>query len=562
MVPADADRYARRHCHAGAHRDCNCHRDCYRDRHRHRDHYCHRDRHRDCYRHRDRHCHWHDHARSVLYCDQDRHTDANEHKGDSAHRYRNPYGHHAADSDGDPDYDADLYADGDADAPADSDGDPDHDADLYADVHSHLGRTCHPHTDAGVLGVGWVDENVGRADEDTGWADENVGRAEENTGLGVAMDTVALLKRLSEAVGLSGYERPVRILIKEELGRYADEVRTDKMGNLIALKRGTPSTEASIETSVEASIAPEEGGAPRRRIMLAAHMDEIGLMVTGVEEGFLRIAPVGGLDGRLLSAQPVTVHGTVGGQHDLPGIIASVPPHLLPDHKRGQVVPIEKLFVDVGLPPDEVAERVCVGDLVSFRQEALELKGGLLTGKALDNRAAVAAVAICLELLSGMRHTWDVYAVATVQEEVGLKGALTSAFDVDPDVAIAVDVTWGEQSGAPQDRTFPMGKGPTIGIGPNFHPALHQALVDTAKTQEIPYHVEPLPGSSGTDAWAIQISREGVPTALLSIPERYMHSPVEVIAVKDVERSARLMAHFVASLTPDFLETLTLHPEE
>jgi putative aminopeptidase FrvX len=361
------------------------------------------------------------------------------------------------------------------------------------------------------------------------------------------MDTVSLLKRLSEAVGLSGYERPVRVLIKEELGQYADEVRTDKMGNLIALKRGTLS---------------EETDDPRRRIMLAAHMDEIGLMVTGVEEGFLRIAPVGGVDERLLSAQPVTVHGTLGGQYELPGVIASVPPHLLPDHKRDQVVPIEELFVDVGLPPEEVEKRVRVGDLISYRQEALELKGGLLTGKALDNRASVAAMVICLELLSGMRHPWDVYAVATVQEEVGLKGALTSAFGVDPDVAIAIDVTWGDQAGAPQDRTFPMGKGPTIGIGPNFHPALHQALVDTAKAQEIPYHIEPAPGSSGTDAWAIQISREGVPTGLLGIPERYMHSPVEVVAVKDVERTARLMAHFIAGLAPDFLETLTLYPEE
>ncbi len=360
------------------------------------------------------------------------------------------------------------------------------------------------------------------------------------------MDTLALLKRLSDAVGLSGYERPVRALIKEEFGRYADEVRTDKMGNLIALKRG-------------ASLKDNED--PRRRVMLAAHMDEIGLMVTTVEEGFLRVAPVGGMDERLLPAQPVLVHGSVNGEHTLPGVIASVPPHLVPNHERGKVVPTEKLFVDVGLPPEEVAKRVRVGDLVSFRQEALELTGGLLSGKAMDDRASVAALAVCLELLSGMLHTWDVYAVATVQEEVGLKGALTSAFGVSPDVAIAVDVTFANQPGAPEDQTFPLGKGPTIGIGPNFHPRLYEALVETAKKQEIPYHVEPLPGASGTDAWAIQVCHEGIPTALLSIPERYMHSPVEVIAVKDVERTGRLLAHFIAGLAPDFLATLTLHPE-
>lgn len=371
------------------------------------------------------------------------------------------------------------------------------------------------------------------------------------------MDTVALLKRLSEAVGLSGYERQVHALIKEEFGRYADEVRTDKMGNLIALKRGAP--RGSAAPPRPAAVAQDED--LRRRVMLAAHMDEIGLMVTGMEEGFLRVAPVGGVDERLLPAQPVTVHGSVNGEHALKGVVARVPPHLLPDHERGRAVPTEKLFVDVGLPPRQVEKRVRVGDLVSFRQEALELKGGLLTGKALDNRASVAAVAVCLELLSGMRHNWDVYAVATAQEEVGLKGALTSAFGVNPDIAIAIDVTWADQPSAPEDQTFPMGKGPTIAIGPNFHPALYEALVDTAKDQEIPYHVEPVPGNSGTDAWAIQVSREGVPTALLSIPERYMHSPVEVIAVKDVERTGRLLAHFIAGLTPDFLATLTLHPE-
>jgi putative aminopeptidase FrvX len=363
------------------------------------------------------------------------------------------------------------------------------------------------------------------------------------------METVILLKRLSDTIGLSGHERPVRALVKEEFARYADEVRIDKMGNLIALKRGIfPSETSSGEDAV------------RRRIMLAAHMDEIGLMVTGVEDGFLRIAPVGGVDERLLLAQPVTVHGTVNGEHDLQAVIASVPPHLLPDQERDQVIPTSKLFVDVGLPPDEVAKRVRVGDLVSFRQQALELKGGLLTGKAMDNRVSVAAVALCLEQLSVMRHTWDVYAVATVQEEVGLKGALTSAFGVNPDVAIAIDVTWGSQPSAPEDQTFPLGKGPTIGVGPNFHPALSEALVETAKGQEIPYHIEPAPGASGTDAWAIQVSREGVPSALLSIPDRYMHSPVEVVAVKDVERTSRLLAHFIAGLTPDFMATLTLHP--
>jgi putative aminopeptidase FrvX len=363
--------------------------------------------------------------------------------------------------------------------------------------------------------------------------------------LGDTMETVNLLKHLSDNVGLSGYEQPVRGFIREQLGQYADAVRTDRMGNLIALKRGTPG----------------EDVASRRSIMLAAHMDEIGLMVSGLEEGFLRIAPVGGIDERQLLAQPVIVHGSVGGEHALPGVVASVPPHLVPKQERKKVVPFEKLFIDVGLPAEELEKRVRVGDLVSFRQAALDLKGDLVTGKAMDNRASVAAVIQCMKLLSGIRHGWDVYAVATVQEEVGLKGAITSAFGVRPDVAIAIDVTFGGQSGTSREDTFPLGKGPTVGIGPNFHPKLFQALVDVAKREEIPYQVEPAPGASGTDAWAIQVSQEGIPTALLSIPDRYMHSPVEVVAVKDVERTGRLMAYFIGGLAADFLETLTLHPQ-
>ncbi len=355
------------------------------------------------------------------------------------------------------------------------------------------------------------------------------------------MDTSALLKQLSNATGPSGYEKPARDLIQSEFERLADEVRTDKLGNLIALKRGG-----------------QTGEPTRRSVMLAAHMDEIGLMVTDIEEGFLRVAHVGGVDDRQLLAQAVLVHG----RRDLPGVVSSRPPHLMPPDERNKVVPVRDLFVDVGLSTQEVDELVRVGDLVSFRQEAIELKNGLLTGKALDNRVSVTALLFCLEALQGLRHAWDVYAVATVQEEVGLKGAITSAYGLAPDLAIAIDGTYGKQKGAPENRTFPLGKGPTIGIGPNFHPKLYQALVEQTKELEIPYHVEAAPGSSGTDAWAIQVSRQGVATALLSIPLRNMHSPVEVVSVKDVERTGRLMAHFVAGLAPDFLESLNLLPAE
>jgi putative aminopeptidase FrvX len=343
-----------------------------------------------------------------------------------------------------------------------------------------------------------------------------------------------LLKKLSEARGVSGYEAKVRGIVTEEFGRYADEVQTDKLGNVIALKRG-------------------EGDEPRRRIMLAGHMDEIGLIVTKLEGGFLHFTSVGGFDERTLLGQEVTVHG----RKDLSGIIGSRPPHVLPQEEREKTIPMDKLLIDVGMGEEKLGRFVRVGDLVTLRREFTQLQGDLVTGKAFDDRAAVAAILVCLEGLAAVRHAWDVYAVATVQEEVGLRGAITSAYGLAPDVGIAIDVTFGNQPGVPEAETLKMGQGPGIGFGPNIHPRLHQTLVEVAKELEIPYQVEPVPGRSGTDAWAIQVTREGIPTALLSIPLRYMHTSVETLSLKDVERTGRLMAGFIGRLDEEFMEKLS-----
>jgi tetrahedral aminopeptidase len=292
---------------------------------------------------------------------------------------------------------------------------------------------------------------------------------------------------------------------------------------------------------------------PRRKVMLSAHMDEIGLMVTGVEKGFLRITKVAGSDARVMLGQEVVVHG----RRELPGVIGSRPPHVLPPDERDRVLPFDQLFVDVGLPETQVKRLVRVGDLISIRRAAFELKGGLFCGKALDDRASVAAVAVCLETLAASQHKWDVLGVASVQEETTFLGAATSAHGLQPDVAIAIDVTFGEQNGVSDTRTVGMGKGPAIGIGPNFHPELVKALVDTASKLEMPYQMEPTPGASGTDAWPIQVARDGIPTALLSIPLRYMHTPVETVALKDIERTGKLMAEFIAHLDEEFVKTLT-----
>lgn len=344
------------------------------------------------------------------------------------------------------------------------------------------------------------------------------------------MDTIPLLKRLTAAAGVSGFEAAIRDEVLALWSPLVDEIRTDTLGSVIAVRHGN-------------------GPEPRRKLMLAGHMDEIGLMVTRLRGSFLSITPVGGVDRRLVLGQPVRVHG----RRLLPGVIGSRPPHLLAAAERDKLVPWDELVVDVGLPESEVADLVRVGDLISFHQPLRELLDGRLATKALDNRASLAAVAICLDLLQTRAHAWDVVAVATVQEEETLAGAITSTYRVEPDVAIAIDVTFGENAGSNGPDVFPLGKGPTIGYGPNNHPGVHRALVDAARAIELPYQIEPMPRGGGTDAWAMEVVRAGFPTALVSIPIRNMHMPVELVAVKDVERTGRLLAEFAARLDEDFV---------
>jgi len=353
------------------------------------------------------------------------------------------------------------------------------------------------------------------------------------------VDIASALKKLSEASGVSGNETQVREIIASEFGKYADEVHTDALGNVIALKRGESSHPSSP------------------RIMLAAHMDEIGLMVTKIEEGFIRFTSVGGFDPRVLLGQEVVVWG----KQPLHGVIGSRPPHVVPREEREKVIPLEELFIDVGLSQEELGKLVGVGDFITVASEFAALQNNMAVGKAFDDRASVVAVICCLEKLTAIKHQWDVYAVATSQEEVGLRGAVTSAYGVAPQLAIVLDVGFGDSPGIPESQTIKMDGGPAIAVGPNFHPRLREALVDTARELEIPYQTEPVPGRSGTDAWTIQVAREGIPTALVSIPLRYMHTSVEIISLKDIERAGHLLANFIARLDEEFLKTLALGEE-
>jgi endoglucanase len=221
-------------------------------------------------------------------------------------------------------------------------------------------------------------------------------------------------------------------------------------------------------------------------------------------------------------------------------------------------VAIKYLLIDVGQTPGQVPLLARAGDLISFVQEPIELKADLLAGRSLDNRASVAALTQCLDELQGRVHTWDVWAVATTQEEETLGGARTSAFELRPRLAVALDVTWGKSPGAPDHKTFALGKGPTLGWGPNIHPGFHRAFKELANRLEIPCSVEVMPRHSGTDAFSMQITGEGLPTMVIGIPLRYMHTPVEVVSLRDVTRAGHLLTEFIASLEPDFMDKLTL----
>lgn len=348
------------------------------------------------------------------------------------------------------------------------------------------------------------------------------------------MEIVPLLKSLSEASGVSGYEDQVRQIVYDTFSGLADQVRADAMGNLIAFKRGGV------------------GSAPRRRIMLAGHMDEIGLIVTALDKAFLRFTQVGGFDVRTLMGQEVVVHG----RRPLCGVIGCRPPHVLSAEEREKPVPMDQLFVDVGLGEQALQEAVRVGDLITIRRPFMELKGGLVSGKAFDDRAAVAAIAVCLDALRTMRHEWDVYGVATVQEEVGLRGAITSTYGIAPDAGIAIDVGFGNQPGVGPEMAIELDKGPALAFGPYLHPVLFGELQRVAREFEIPVQIEAVPSGTGTDANAIQVTQAGVPTALLSIPLRNMHTPIETLSVKDVQRTGRLMAQTIAGLDEGFYTRL------
>lgn len=349
------------------------------------------------------------------------------------------------------------------------------------------------------------------------------------------MELKDILKELTEASGISGYEAAAAEVAARHLKPFADEVSVDKMGSVIALKRG------------------EQIGDDRYKILLAAHLDEIGLIITKIEDGgFMRIARIGGVDISTLPGQEVSILG----KEVLRGVIGAKPPHLQEPGESSKPVKIEDLYVDAGLSKEELENLVEIGTLVRIESEFTELTNGCVAAQALDDRAGVASLVETLRRLAQRKHSWDIYAIATSQEEVSGLGAKSTAFQIEPHIAIAIDVTFGESPETPERRSYPLGKGPTVGLGPNFHPKITQKLCDVAKEYEIPYQIEADPRPGGTDAYSLQVSKAGIPAGLVSIPLRNMHTTVEVLKLEDVKRLAELLSIFISQLDSKFQEDL------
>jgi endoglucanase len=337
-----------------------------------------------------------------------------------------------------------------------------------------------------------------------------------------------LLKRLCETPGISSREEQQRRLVVEEIRPLVDTVEADVMGNVIATKKG-------------ASNGP--------KVMIAAHIDEIGFMVKHIDsKGFLRLLPVGGWDPRNMVSQRVLVHGYAG--QTLRGALmpGAKPTHLLSAEEANKPAKIDDFFVDLGLPGDKVKALVEVGDMVTM-DRTTERVGDMVVSKTLDDRLSVFVMIEALRLLKSKSLTSTIYAVATTQEEVGLRGAVTSAYALQPDIGIALDVTLAvDFPGAPeQDQVTQLGGGTAIKIVDSSllcHPKLVRHFRDVAEAKGIKYQLELLP-RGGTDAGGIQRSRGGVPSFTLSIPTRYIHTVNEMANVNDIQASIDLLAAYL-----------------
>lgn len=351
------------------------------------------------------------------------------------------------------------------------------------------------------------------------------------------MDAAPLdfLKQILATPSPSGYEGPVQDLVRRYVTPFAQQVSTDLHGNVIAV------------------LNPQSPF----RVMLAGHCDQIGLIVQHIDtDGFLYLQPIGGWDPMQLIGQRMTVWTAAG---PLPAIISRKPIHLLTDEERKQVPKMKDLWLDIGAKnKDEASQLVRVGDPVTLELGYRELRSNLAYAPAMDDKCGLWVVVEAFRRAATRNPQCALYAVSTVQEEVGLRGAKTSAFGIDPQVGVAVDVTHATDCPTidkKQEGEVTLGSGPVIYRGPNMNRVVVERLIESADRAGIAYQLGAASRATGTDANSMQINRAGMAVGLVSIPNRYMHSAVEMISLDDIDRAADLLAEFVTSLTPDAVFT-------
>lgn len=343
----------------------------------------------------------------------------------------------------------------------------------------------------------------------------------------------AFLKQLLETPSPSGYERPIQGVVRKWAAEYADEVRTDRHGSVHALRKA--------------------GRTSAQRVMLAGHCDQIGLMVQHIDEnGYLYVQPIGGWDMQILLGQHLTVWTRNG---PVPGVLSRKAPHLLTNEERNKVPQFHDVWIDIGAKDKkEAAELVEIGDPATIALGYRPMRNNLASSPAMDDKVGLWTVMEALRLLHGKTLEADVYSVSTVQEEIGLRGAATSAYGIHPTVGIAVDVCHATDTPGTDKKQVgevKLGLGPVLFRGANINPRVFELLHATAKKHEIPVQICGAPKATGTDANAMQLSRGGVATGLVGIPNRYMHSPVEMVSLDDLDNAARLLAEFCLAIKAD-----------
>ncbi len=329
---------------------------------------------------------------------------------------------------------------------------------------------------------------------------------------------------------VSGFEHLSTEMLKKYFEPYTDSCENDKMGSCIFKQDGMKET----------------------RIMLAAHIDEIGLMVTKIlENGFLSFTSIGGINPASLVAQEIIVYG----REKVFGVIGIKPPHVTSAEERKKPLELKDLYIDTGYSNDKLKKLVSIGDIAVVKREPVSLQGSIVSAKALDDRACVAVMLETARELRKLSHKSNIYYAATAQEETGYRGSTTASYKINPDIGIVLDVDFGMAPGMPTE-TCKLGKGPIVTFGGRLNPKLTKKFIEVCKTYNYPMQYEASPGKTGTDTEAVQINREGVPCILLSIPLRYMHTSVETIDIKDVETTGKAIARFINELDNSDLEEI------